>query len=129
MTEQVTLVLTARRIENHDPGRRTGKVVVQELSSAALTAIGRRQERSARTARTRVACRDQERDQGDLEVRHRVRPANVSALTCGRNGNSGDDAADTPTRAAGAKRTRREGHQDANAPVRFSGWLGGELDW
>jgi hypothetical protein len=52
-----------------------------------------------------------------------MRAANVSALTCGRNANGGDDTADTPTRAAGAKRIRREGHHDANAPVRFSGVL------
>ena len=121
MTEQVTLMLTAPSIENHGPGRRTGKIVVQKLSRPAFAAIGRRQQRSARAARTGVACRDHERDQGDLEARHRVRPANVSALTCGRNGNGGDDDADTPKRAAGAKRTRREGHQDATAPVRFSG--------
>jgi hypothetical protein len=42
-------------------------------------------------------------------------------LTCGRNDNGGDDDADTPTRAAGAKRTRREGLLLANAPARFSG--------
>jgi hypothetical protein len=54
--------------------------------------------------------------------------ANVSALTCGRNGNGEDDAVDTPKRAGGAKRTRREGHQDASAPVRFSGLLGGPHD-
>ena len=45
----------------------------------------------------------------------------VPALTCGRNGNGGDDAADTPKRAAGAKRIRREGLQHASAPVSFSG--------
>jgi hypothetical protein len=28
---------------------------------------------------------------------------------------------DAATRAAGAERTRREGHQDGNEPVRFSG--------
>lgn len=53
-----------------------------------------------------------------------TRPPNVPAPTCGRNGNGGDGGADTPTRAAGAQRIRREGHQDANAPVRFSGMLG-----
>jgi hypothetical protein len=50
-------------------------------------------------------------------------PANVSALTCGRNDNDGDDAVDTPKRAAGAERTRREGFRVATAPVRFSGLL------
>jgi hypothetical protein len=50
-------------------------------------------------------------------------PPNVPALTCGRNGSGGDDDVDAPTRAAGAKRTRREGLLVANAPVRFSGQL------
>jgi hypothetical protein len=51
-------------------------------------------------------------------------PANVPALTCGRNGSGGDDDASTTQRAAGAERTRREGFRDGTKPARFSGLLG-----
>jgi len=43
-------------------------------------------------------------------------PANVSALTCGRNGNGKPRDASSPTRAAGAKRTRREGSHPLSSP-------------
>ena len=51
------------------------------------------------------------RQHGSLFVRSddAAKSVNVPALTCGHNGNGGDDAAGTPTLAAGAKRTRREG--------------------
>jgi hypothetical protein len=54
----------------------------------------------------------------DLGAVRGHRPANVSALTCGRNGNGGDDDVDAPKRAAGAKRSGCEGRQVASAPVR-----------
>ena len=52
-------------------------------------------------------------------------PANVPALTRGRNAHAEDEVAAAPSRAAGAKRTRREGLQDGSAAVEFSGMLDG----
>lgn len=45
--------------------------------------------------------------------RERLRP------TCGRNGNAEDEVMDAAKRAAGAKRTRREGLLVTNAPVQL----------
>jgi len=49
--------------------------------------------------------------------------ANVPALTRGRNAYAEGEVAGAPSRAAGAKRTRREGLQDGSAAVEFSAWL------
>ena len=53
----------------------------------------------------------------------RVSQPNELPFSCGRNARGAHVAANSPTRAAGAKRTRREGSLVATAPVSCNGEL------
>lgn len=55
----------------------------------------------------------------------RMRPANVPALTCGRNDTGSDHAAGRKCEWRARSEPAARGHQEAQAPVRFSGMLSG----